>query len=361
MGSRPALPHRAARRRDRYAARLRSRDPALGRTRSTDRSCCRRASSRSTTPARGACARRCASASTSTRAAAPLYQDLKERRRAGRHRVLPAAVLRATPRPCSTTCPSDTPAGAGRRRAGRRPSSSWPQTSERYEQRRHDLERPILPPGELYLPPDELRERLNRRERVEVCGPLHPRATRPWPLAAAGADAAAGCARARSRRRRCGPSSRSYPGRVLLAADSPGRREALIDAAGQPTNIRPQVVDGWEAFRAGDVRFAIAVAALDGRLRAERPGAGGAHRAPAVPRARAPEPPPRASADRDPEAIIRDLGELTDGRADRARGPRRRSLSRPGDAGDRRHARRIPDHRIRQGRQALRAGRAAAI
>src|SRR5688500_9227000 len=28
----------------------------------------------------------------------------------------------------------------------------WAQTSERYEQRRHDIERPLLPPNELYLP-----------------------------------------------------------------------------------------------------------------------------------------------------------------------------------------------------------------
>src|SRR5690606_24269492 len=33
--------------------------------------------------------------------------------------------------------------------------------AERYEQRRHDVERPLLPPGELYLAPDALRERLN--------------------------------------------------------------------------------------------------------------------------------------------------------------------------------------------------------
>src|SRR5687768_731248 len=37
----------------------------------------------------------------------------------------------------------------------------WTQTGERYEQRRHDIERPLLPPNELYLPPDALRERLN--------------------------------------------------------------------------------------------------------------------------------------------------------------------------------------------------------
>src|SRR5690606_41205310 len=39
--------------------------------------------------------------------------------------------------------------------------------AERYEQRRHDVERPLLPPGELYLAPDALRERLNGLQRSE--------------------------------------------------------------------------------------------------------------------------------------------------------------------------------------------------
>src|SRR3546814_3720839 len=44
----------------------------------------------------------------------------------------------------------------------------WKQTSERHEQRRHDIERPLLAPDALYLPPDALRERLNAGERIEI-------------------------------------------------------------------------------------------------------------------------------------------------------------------------------------------------
>ena len=47
----------------------------------------------------------------------------------------------------------------------------WAQTGDRWEQRRHDLERPILPPGELYLSPEELRARIHallRRARFAV-------------------------------------------------------------------------------------------------------------------------------------------------------------------------------------------------
>jgi transcription-repair coupling factor (superfamily II helicase) len=60
----------------------------------------------------------------------------------------------------------------------------WSQTAERYEQRRHDIERPLLPPNELYLPPDGLRELLNLRSRVDVVGgdEAKPRRRRPWAI-----------------------------------------------------------------------------------------------------------------------------------------------------------------------------------
>src|SRR5690606_35294490 len=44
----------------------------------------------------------------------------------------------------------------------------WQQTGERYAQRRHDIERPLLAPAELFLSPDELRTCLNRGLRIDV-------------------------------------------------------------------------------------------------------------------------------------------------------------------------------------------------
>src|SRR6185312_8450372 len=42
--------------------------------------------------------------------------------------------------------------------AGEAADQFWIQTAERYDQRAHDIERPVLPPAELYLPPEKLRE-----------------------------------------------------------------------------------------------------------------------------------------------------------------------------------------------------------
>ncbi len=201
----------------------------------------------------------------------------------------------------------------------------WTQTMGRYDQRAHDIERPVLPPAELYLPPDDLRARLNQRLRVEVVEPSHPHAVATGtqnapevPLARKGEPSAAALRQFLD----------SYPGRVLIAADSAGRREALLDTL-DAADLKPQQVENWAAFlgrgdgrssAAAEVgatlpRFAITIAALEQgfaldapmltvlterellgeRVRSER------------------ERKRRRGAARDPESIIRDLTELTPG------------------------------------------------
>ena len=125
----------------------------------------------------------------------------------------------------------------------------WAQTSERYEQRRHDVERPVLAPEELFLPPDALRERLNRTGRVEVLEREHPR----WDAAHSLGDQPAPSLPLATRGDDNGAALRgflaSYPGRVLIAADSAGRREALIETLAA-LSLRPETVADWRAFLA---------------------------------------------------------------------------------------------------------------
>ncbi|SMR70145.1 MULTISPECIES: transcription-repair coupling factor [Stenotrophomonas] len=187
----------------------------------------------------------------------------------------------------------------------------WTQTGERYEQRRHDVERPLLPPSALYLSPDLLRERLNDAPRIEVWAADHARIAEahalgdqplpPLPVAAREAPA--------------GDALKSflghYPGRVLIAADSPGRREALLEVL-QAAELKPPVVADLLSFLASDERFAIAVAPLEDGFALDAP-----HIAVLTERQLFPERAGRTRrtrrAGREPEAIIRDLGELTEG------------------------------------------------
>jgi transcription-repair coupling factor (superfamily II helicase) len=194
----------------------------------------------------------------------------------------------------------------------------WQQVQARYEQHRHDIEQPLLPPEELFLPAQALRERLNQRPRVELCEPAHPRH-----LEAAALDASAAPTVAVDRRADtpcAGIAERlAMPGqRVLIAAESPGRREALLELL-HASQLHPQTVASWAAFVGDDTtggpRFGIGVVPLgDGLVLADPTRAGGTllvlterelfpERAAQSRRRRA----------RDPDTLIRDLGELADG------------------------------------------------
>jgi transcription-repair coupling factor (superfamily II helicase) len=123
----------------------------------------------------------------------------------------------------------------------------WQQAQTRYDSRAHDVERPIVPVAELYLSPQELRERLNRTLRVEVVAKnTNPHAvdlgTQPAPMLPLNQ-------RGEEPARELKRFVDAYAGRVLIAADSAGRREALIEqlaAAG----IKPQAVASWAEFAA---------------------------------------------------------------------------------------------------------------
>ncbi len=96
-----------------------------------------------------------------------LYQDLQVRPGAFRHRVLPAAVLRPDRHPVRLFA-ARRPHPDHPRRLQAAADAFWLQAQHRYEQRRHDVERPLLAPDALYQTPDLLRERLNAAARVEV-------------------------------------------------------------------------------------------------------------------------------------------------------------------------------------------------
>ncbi|HET6603615.1 MAG TPA: transcription-repair coupling factor [Xanthomonadaceae bacterium] len=201
-------------------------------------------------------------------------------------------------------------------------------TGARWEQRRHDIERPVLAPAELFLPPDELRSRLNTLERIQVCGTGSTRrdarrlGLQPAPaLPLLQRDAAPAQA--------LRDFLDNYPGRVLISTDSPGRREALIEQLAQ-AGLKPTVVPDWQAFLGATdlaphspltptpvpggegLRFAITVTALDDGFAVTAPALCVLTERQLFPE-RAPQARRRRRAGRDPETIIRDLSEIAIG------------------------------------------------
>ena len=193
---------------------------------------------------------------------------------------------------------------------------AWQHIEHRYDQLRHDIERPLLPPGELWLAPGALRERLNQGNRIDICNAQHPRYAEAHTLPVQPAPALPLTQKDHAPADALRSFLTSYPGRVLIAADSAGRREALrevLEAAGMPL----AGVESWSAFarhpgasRDDGSRLAITVAAFDDGFALDAPPLCVLTERQLFPE-RASQPRRRKRAGREPEAIIRDLGELS--------------------------------------------------
>jgi transcription-repair coupling factor (superfamily II helicase) len=141
------------------------------------------------------------------------------------------------------------------------------QAAHRYEQRRHDRERPIHAPGEIFLTLDELKAQISGRPGVRVERPEQLEDT----PGAANFDVAA-LPDLRIHIRQADPAAAlktfldGFDGRVLIAAESPGRREFLADSL-RPFGLTPAPVEDWKAFLGGDARLAITVAPIENGMR----------------------------------------------------------------------------------------------
>ncbi len=133
---------------------------------------------------------------------------------------------------------------------------------ERYEQRRHDVERPLLPPRDLYLNVDDLHVRIKTFTRIHMTGmaqedhagafnyatslpekfPVDARLPQPMGLLKQFLD--------------------QFQGRTLIAAESTGRRETLIELFRQH-HLQPQFYESWMSFLAATDKLGLVIAPLE--------------------------------------------------------------------------------------------------
>ena len=127
------------------------------------------------------------------------------------------------------------------------------QVRQRFDQRAGDRERPPLKPEELYLDSDDLLNTLKEAAAVRVTR-RQPAGATFRPPEALDLDHAPEQAAERLR---------EASGRILLAADTAGRRE-LIAANLKRYGVTPRPVESWAAFTSGDDRLALAVLPFSG-------------------------------------------------------------------------------------------------
>ncbi len=135
----------------------------------------------------------------------------------------------------------------------------WRTAGERHEQRRHDRERPLLAPESIFVQPEALFAGLQSFPQIQL---------QPAPNLAAINFATGTPPDLTFDGRAAQPAARlleflaTFSGRVLLAAETSGRRETLIDLL-KNTGLHPTVFPDWPGFLAGNAPLGITVAPLE--------------------------------------------------------------------------------------------------
>ncbi len=182
----------------------------------------------------------------------------------------------------------------------------WSSMTERWEQRRHDVERPVLDPQELYFEAGVMRQQLDSYDTVSLLETARRGVqavqfeTAPAPdlhIHDRGQEPAAALLK----------FAREYPGRVMFAADTTGRREVLSETL-SAFGIRPERFESWSEFELSGEQLGLTVLPVEAGFIAGNSFAiltesqlfGGRVRVKTT----------RKRSERDPESIIRSLSDL---------------------------------------------------
>ena len=201
--------------------------------------------------------------------------------------------------------------------AGKTAGKFRQETMQRYSEMRNDIERPLLEPSEIFITQDEFVSGLKAWPQVELleftteenssAGQAQENkkviayATRPPASLPVDhkSDAPYGA---------LFRYLRDFPGRILVVAESAGRRETLRGLLQEHRHL-PEDVSGWHAFLQGNTKLGLTVADLEKGLLLREPGIAVITEAQLYGE-RAAQRRRRLRGEREPAAIIRSLAEL---------------------------------------------------
>ena len=184
----------------------------------------------------------------------------------------------------------------------------WDELSERYEARRHNIQRPILKPDELYLAVNEINARIKLYKHVqyqhfeyENTSAANYNTQVPQSLLID--------IKLESPSARLEKFTRHYNGRILFSSESTGRRESLLELL-HGIDIYPDKFETWQDFVNSEARHGVTVYPLNEGLTINNPELvviteSQLYGKQVLQRRR------RKKAQRDSDIIIRNLAELT--------------------------------------------------
>ena len=147
--------------------------------------------------------------------------------------------------------------------------SFWTEINDRYEQGRHNIERPLLPPAELFLPVNELFAGQKNFPRIELQHFAHEE-TSAQNFCTQAPPHLNLDVRANEPAAALLEFIKSFDGRILFTAESTGRRETLLELL-RGHAITPELFDSWQAFKQSEQHQGITVAPLEQGLLLEQP------------------------------------------------------------------------------------------
>ena len=182
----------------------------------------------------------------------------------------------------------------------------WSTMTERWEQRRHDIERPVLDPAELYFKSTEVQEQIDRLNTVRLLD-VAERSTDAFCFDTGEAPDLHIHDRGNEPASALLNFSADYPGRIMFAADTTGRREVLSETL-RAFAINPVRFESWHEFEASPERTGLSVLPVeqgfvsgnDFAILTESQLFSGRVRVKTT----------RKRSERDPESIIRSLSDL---------------------------------------------------
>jgi transcription-repair coupling factor (superfamily II helicase) len=188
-------------------------------------------------------------------------------------------------------------------------SAFWDQIQERWEQRRHDNERPVLEPSELYF---------SHAQALGFCIDLKQVRWTDHALKGAALQSFDSCPapdlhiheRGSDRASLLSRFDATFPGKIVYAADTPGRRELLADTL-SAFSVRTQRFESFEEFLTSGANRGLLILPVEEGFIADGNFAvltesqifGGRARPKVT----------QAARERDPESIIRNLTDLDQG------------------------------------------------
>ncbi len=136
----------------------------------------------------------------------------------------------------------------------------YKQIQARYEQRKHDLQRPVLAPADLYLDQDTISAALNAHAQIEIDSghrktgvedtPTYPFNTHQPPRYD------------QSRHGSLGTFLQQHKARMFIAADSPGRQEVIRNLL-QKEGLNAPIADCFQDFQQADAPIMVTIAPLE--------------------------------------------------------------------------------------------------